>query len=59
MSEKDLKKFIHKIKQLNDMVESIKTNPKRRELLVACNDHEEVVKLAEEWGYEIGNRWGE
>ena len=59
MSKQDLTKFIRKVEQLNDMVESLKHNPKRKELLTACETHDDVVKLAREWGYEIGRRWGD
>ena len=41
------------------MVSSLKAIPGRRELLLACKDHDEVVSLARSWGFEIGTRWGE
>ena len=59
MAEKDLQRFLHKVEQLNMMVDSLKSIPGRRELLVACKDHDQVVELAGSWGYEIGRRWGE
>lgn len=59
MSEKDLSNFLNKIEQLNQIVNMIKTNPKKENLLKNCKSHEEVIKLTSEWGFEIGKRWGE
>ena len=59
MPEVDLQLFLHKVQQLNALVASLETNPQRREALVACSDHNQVVRLARTWGYEIGKRWGE
>ena len=59
MSQKELEKFIEKVKQLNLLLDSLDKFPKRKDLLLACNDHNEVVKLAKSWGFEIGRRWGE
>ena len=59
MSEKDLQGFIQKVEQLKDMVQSLKDMPHRKELLASCKTHDDVVNLAKEWGYEIGQRWGE
>ena len=59
MSDKDLKNFLKKINQLNQIVEIIKNNPKKERLLSNCKNHEEVIKLTSEWGFEIGKRWGE
>ncbi len=59
MSEKDLSFFIEKVSQLNKMVDSLEQSPYRRKLLAACNTHDEVVKLARSWGFNIGRRWGE
>ncbi len=59
MAEADLQCFLHKVEQLNALVESLETEPGRRDDLVACSDHNQVVQLARAWGYEIGRRWGE
>ena len=59
MSDKDLNKFLKKIEQLNQIVEIIKNNPKKRKLLSNCKNHEDVIKLTSKWGFEIGKRWGE
>ena len=59
MSEKDLKGFLLKVSQLNKMIASLGEVPGRRELLVSCKSHDEVVELAKSWGYEIDKRWGE
>tara|TARA_B100000700_G_C14481539_1_gene595386 strand:- start:372 stop:557 length:186 start_codon:yes stop_codon:yes gene_type:complete len=59
MSEQDLEKFIQKVEQLKAMVESFKSAPERSHQLSKCTSHDEVVKLAKSWGYEIGKRWGE
>lgn len=59
MAESDLQRFLHKVQQLNAMVSSLEREPGRRADLAACHDHNQVVKLARSWGYEIGRRWGE
>ena len=59
MSEQELNLFIKKVQQLSELVDSLDKVPERRELLSNCNDHYQVVKLAESWGYNIGRRWGE
>ena len=59
MAEDDLKRFLHKIDQLNALARSLETDDERRRLLAACSDHNAVVRLAAEWGYSIGRRWGE
>ena len=59
MSSKDLKLFLKKVEELNGMVKSLDRFPDRKNALAACSNHEEVVKLAKSWGYEIGRRWGE
>ncbi len=59
MTEKDLDRFIDKVRQLDQLVLSLDSIPGRRELLSSCSDHNEVVKLARSWGYEIGRRWGD
>ena len=51
--------FLLKIQQLQELAESLTEIPGRREELSACTNHNQVVKLAKSWGYEIGRRWGE
>ena len=59
MSKKDLENFLEKVSQLNKLVESLEEVSGRKDLLSACNNHDEVVILTKSWGYEIGRRWGE
>ena len=59
MSKKDYERFLYKIDQLNQLVELINKSPEKYKLFTSCKTHEDVVELAEEWGYEIGKRWGE
>ena len=59
MSVKDYHNFLYKIDQLNQLVKLIKTSPEKYELFTSCKTHDDVVKLAEQWGYEIDKRWGE
>ena len=59
MAEKDLKRFLEKVNNLNEMVRSLEQVPGRRELLAACEKHDQVIKLAKSWGYNIGRQWGE
>ena len=59
MSDKDLKKFLKKIEQLNLIAQLVKENPQKRRELSRCKNHEEVINLTTKWGYEIGTRWGE
>ena len=59
MSKKDYERFLYKIDQLNKLVEQIKNSQDKYELIIRCQTHEEVVELANQWGYEIGKRWGE
>ena len=59
MSKKDYEKFLYKIEQLNQLVELIDNSPKKYKQIIDCKTHEDVVKLAKQWGYEIGKRWGE
>ena len=59
MAKEDYEKFLYKIDQLNQFVELIKNSPEKYQLIINCKTHEEVVELANEWGYEIGKRWGE
>jgi len=59
MAEKDLINFLKKIEQLNQISELIKKDPKRKNELSECTNHEEVIKLTSRWGFDIGKRWGE
>jgi len=59
MAKKDLEIFIEKVSQLNKLLSSLEEVPGRKDLITACKTHDEVVKLAKSWGYEIGRRWGE
>ncbi len=59
MTKQNYEKFLYKIDQLNKLVEMINNSPEKRELLIKCTTHQEVVELASQWGYEIGKRWGE
>lgn len=59
MSDKDLSNFLKKIEQLNQIAELIKNNPSKKLLLSKCENHDEVIKLTTEWGFDIGKRWGE
>ena len=59
MTEKNYKAFLYKIDQLNKLVELIKNSPDKYKLFVKCKTHEDVVELANKWGFEIGKRWGE
>ncbi len=59
MSQKDYDQFLNKINQLNQLVEFIKESPERYELIVKCKSHEDLVSLANRWGFDISKRWGE
>ena len=59
MTKIDYDKFLHKIDQLNQLVELIDQSPEKYQLIISCQTHEDVVELAKKWGYEIGKRWGE
>tara|TARA_Y100001968_G_scaffold185435_1_gene169819 strand:- start:495 stop:677 length:183 start_codon:yes stop_codon:yes gene_type:complete len=59
MSKKDYERFLYKIDQLNKLVFVIDRSPEKYNLFVNCKTHEEVVELANKWGFEIGKRWGE
>ena len=59
MTKKDLDKFINKIDQLNKLLEVIEKSAKKKEQLSKCSNHEEVIKLTNSWGFDIGKRWGE
>ena len=59
MTKKDYQIFLNKIDQLNRLVELINSSPEKYKLFIKCKTHQEVVDLADKWGYEIGKRWGE
>ena len=59
MTKKDYEGFLYKIDQLNKLVELINNSPEKYNLFINCKTHQEVVDLANKWGYEIGRRWGE
>ena len=59
MTKKDLKAFLKKINQLNEIVRIINESSEKREELSKCKTHDEVIKLTKSWGFEIGNRWGD
>ena len=59
MSKKDYERFIYKIDQLNQLIEFINNSPEKYQLFISCKTHDDVVELAKQWGYEIGQRWGE
>ena len=59
MAKKDLEKFLKKIKQLNSLEELINKYPDKKQQLMKCSNHEEVIQLTSEWGFDIGKRWGE
>ena len=59
MTQMDYDQFLHKIDQLNKLVEFIKESPVRNELIVKCKTHDELVSQAKRWGFDISKRWGE
>ena len=59
MAEDDLARFLDKVQQLQRLVASLDDQPERRQQLSDCHDHNAVVALASQWGFEIGRRWGD
>ena len=59
MSISDLEKFLFKIDQLNLIVELIEKDMSKKEALINCSTHEEVIELTNSWGFQISTRWGE
>ena len=59
MTIKDLNNFLNKIEQLNKIAELIKNHPSKKILLSKCKNHDEVIRLTSDWGFDIGKRWGE
>ena len=59
MSISDLEKFLIKIDQLNLIVALIEKDMSKKEALINCSTHEEVIELTNSWGFQISTRWGE
>ena len=59
MSKSDLEKFLIKVDPLNLIVELIEKDISKKEALISCSTHEEVIELTSSWGFQIGSRWGE
>ncbi len=59
MAEQDLIRFLSKISQLQSLADRVQQDSVSREQLAACADHNQVVQLAQSWGFDIGRRWGE
>ena len=59
MAEDQLQTFLEKVRQLNAFVALSEADPQLREALRSCSQHQEVVTLARQQGFEIGRRWGE
>ncbi len=59
MSKEDLSRFLKKVEQLRELVDSLDRFPNRKKELESCKTHEEVIDLTKEWGFDIGKRWGE
>ena len=59
MTNKDYEKFLYKIDQLNKLVEFINKSQDKYQMFINCKTHQEVVQLADKWGFQIGKRWGE
>lgn len=59
MAEQDLIRFLSKISQLQSLAERVQHDCSSRQQLAACADHNQVVQLAQSWGFDIGRRWGE
>ena len=59
MTIENYRRFLHKVDQLNKLVELINNSPEKYQLFIKCKTHKEVVELARKWGFEIGKRWGQ
>ena len=59
MSKNDYEGFLYKVNQLNKLIDLIDNSPEKYKLFTNCETHEEIVELANKWGYKIGKRWGE
>tara|TARA_B100000945_G_scaffold282962_1_gene251706 strand:+ start:125 stop:307 length:183 start_codon:yes stop_codon:yes gene_type:complete len=58
MTKKDYEGFLNKVDQLNKLVELINNSPDKYKLFIKCKTHNEIVELANKWGYKIGKKWG-
>ena len=47
MSEQDLSRFLHKVNQLQQLVQSLEADARRRDAMAACTNHNEVVASLE------------
>ena len=59
MAEHDLIRFLDKVGQLQALVKSLEHDQLRRDQLASCSSHNQVVAMAQSWGFDIGRRWGE
>jgi len=59
MTKRDYEKFLLKIENLNKLVELINNSPDKYQLFINCRTHQEVIELANKWGFEIDKKWGE
>ena len=46
MTEQDLSRFLHKVDQLQQLVQSLEDDEQRRQSLAACTNHNQVVALS-------------
>ena len=56
MTNKNYLKFLNKI---NKIVELINDSPEKYQLIIRFETRDDVVKLANLWGFDIGKRLGE
>jgi cupin 2 domain-containing protein len=59
MAEAQLRRFLEKVRQLNAFVALCEARPELLRELTDCDNHDQVVALAQRQGFEIGRRWGE
>ena len=59
MTNKNYLKFLNKIDKLNKIVELINDSPEKYQLIIRFETRDDVVKLANLWGFDIGKRLGE
>ena len=59
MTKSDYESFLYKIDQLNKLIIFVNESTENYNLIINCNTHQEVVELADRWGFKIGKRWGE
>ena len=53
MTQSDYEAFLYKIDQLNKLILFINESPEKYNLFINCKTHQEVVELANKWGYKI------